>query len=146
MTSLQRSPLPPSSPAFTAVRILVGFGVFPLSLFGPTLVSFQHHWAIYLCKCVWKGCLILALNQNQYFNREKWYKPVKSGYPQTKLITLLQPSLPFPTHPRSPFLLLQLLSLNLLFPFPLLPGDSFPSLLKSAPAQQLPYCPCHPDI
>lgn len=73
-----------------------GVWVVSLSLSGPALMPFQHHWAIYLCKAFWKGCLILALNQNWYLNRDKWYKGVNSGYPRTKLITLLQAFFPFP--------------------------------------------------
>lgn len=102
------------------------FFFFSLSLFGLTLV-FQCHRTVYLCKQVWKVCLILALNQNQHFNREKWYKTVSNAFPQTKLIILLQASFPFSTEPRFLFLPIHLLSLNLLFPFPFLPGDSFPA-------------------
>lgn len=121
----------------TSAGILVGYlGYFPLSIwsnFGLLSASLgylplQH---------VWKVCLILALNQDQYFNGEKWYKTVNRGFPPTKLITLLQPSFPFPTHPRSPFLLTHLLSLNLLFPFPLLPADSFPFQVGPSPTVTL---------
>lgn len=52
---------------------------------------------------------------------------MSNGFPQTKLIILLQASFPFPTDSRFPFLPTHLLSVNLLFPFPFLPGDSFPA-------------------
>lgn len=91
---------------------LLGICVVSLSLFSPTLLTFQHYWAIYLCN----SFLIWALNHNLYWNRDKWYKRVNTGYSQTKLATLVQTFFPFLAHPVSPFLHTQILSLNLPFP------------------------------
>lgn len=128
----------------TSVGILVGYlGFLPVSLFGLAWVFFQHHCTTDLCRLVWKFCVILALNQNQYFSRGKWCKMVNSVFPQTKFIILLQASFPFLTHPRSPFLLTHLLNLNQLFPFLDLSADSFPFQVGPA-TQQSPSS--HPGI
>lgn len=60
---------------------------------------------------------------------KQWVSPDKINHPAPGIF-------PFPAHPASPFLLTQLLSLNLPFPF----------LNKKVAAQQPPYCHFHIDI
>lgn len=60
---------------------------------------------------------------------KQWVSPDKINHPAPGIF-------PFLTHPASPFLLTQLLSLNLPFTF----------LNKKVAAQQPPYCHFHIDI